>query len=199
MSQVESFRYLGSLVSEDGRCDKEIRARIGMAKSNFGKMRKLLSNMSLNKKLRLRLLECYVWSGLLYGCETWNISKEMSRRLEATEMWFLRRMMRVPWTARRTNQAVLEMAGTSRRLLSKIRKRQLRYVGHVLRGDSMEKVCLMGMIEGNRARGRQRIKYLDGIKTLVGVRNVGEVVRLAEDREGWRSIVANVNVDTAHR
>ena len=114
-------------------------------------------------------------------------------------MWFLRRMMRVPWTARRTNQAALELAGTSRRLMNKIRKRQLRYVGHVLRGESLEKHCLMGMIEGNRARGRQRIKYLDGIKTLVGVRNVGEVVRLAEDREGWRSIVANVNVDTAHR
>ena len=72
-------------------------------------------------------------------------------------------------------------------------------MGHVLRGESLEKQCLMGMIEGSRARGRQRIKYLDGIKTLVGVRNVGEVVRLAEDREGWRNIVANVNVDTAHR
>ena len=155
LSQVESFRYLGSLVDEDGRCDKEIRARIGMAKSNFGKMRKLLTNLSLNRQLRLRLLECYVWSGMLYGCESWNISKEMSKRLEAAEMWFLRRMMRVPWTARRTNQAVLEMAGTSRRLMSKIRKRQLRYVGHVLRGESLEKHCLMGMIEGNRARGRQ--------------------------------------------
>ena len=88
---------------------------------------------------------------------------------------------------------------TSRRLMSKIRKRQLRYVGHVLRGESLEKHCLMGMIEESRARGRRRIKYLDGIKTLIGVRNVGEVFRLAEDREGWCNIVANVNVDTAYR
>ena len=96
-------------------------------------------------------------------------------------MWFLRRIMRVPWTPKRTNQVVLEMAGTSRRFMKKIRKRQLRYVG--LRGEILENNSLMGMIEGNRARGRQRIKYLDGIKTLVGVRNDGEVVRLAEDRQ----------------
>ena len=103
------------------------------------------------------------------------------------------------WTASRTNQAVLEMAGTSRSLMKKIRKRQLRYVGHVQRGESLEKQCLMGMIKGSRARGRKRIKYLDGIRTLVGVRNGGEVVRLGEDREGWRNIVANVHVNTAHR
>ena len=197
--QVDKFRYLGSLVSEDGRCDDEIRARIGMAKSDFGSMRRILTNMSLGGQLRLRLLRCYVWSGLMYGCESWNISTEMQKKLEATEMWFLRRMWRVPWTARRSNVEVLRMAGTSRMLLSTIRKRQLKYLGHVLRGRSLEKDCLLGMIEGTRARGRQRRKYMDAINTLVGRGCIGEVVRLAGDREGWRAIVANVNIDTAHR
>ena len=92
------------------------------------------------------------------------------------------------------------MAGTSRMLLSTIRKRQLKCLGHVLRGRSLEKDCLLGMVEGTRARGRQRIKYMDAMKTLVGQRCIGAVVRLAENREGWRTIVANVNTqDTARR
>ena len=164
-----------------------------MAKTNFGKMRGILTNMSLNTELRVRILKSYVWSTLLYGCESWTIKADMRRRLEATEMWFLRRMLRVPWTARRTNEEVLQMAGVSRQLMFTIRKRQLGYLGHVLRGSSLEKDCLLGFIEGTRARGRQRIKYLDIIKMLVGAQSAGEVVRLAEDRRRWRSIVANAN------
>ena len=80
--------------------------------------------------------------------------------------------------------------------MKKIRKRHLRYAGHVLREESLEKQCLMGLIEGNIARGRLIIKYLDGIKTLVGVRNAGGVVHLAEDREARHNIVAKVNVET---
>lgn len=199
LKQVESFRYLGSLVNEDGRCDSEIRSRIGIAKANFGSMRKILTNMSLDIQLRMRLLRCYVWSGLLYGCESWNMSSVMQKRLEATEMWFIRRMLRVPWTARRTNAEVLRMAGTSRKLVTTIRQRQLRYLGHVLRGDNLEKDCLLGTIEGTRARGRQRIKYMDGIKTLVGCNGIGEVIRLAQNREEWRSIVSNVRIDMEPR
>ena len=199
LNQVETFRYLGSLVSEDGRCDAEVRARIGMAKANFGNMRNVLTNMSLDIHLRMRILRCYVWSGLLYGCESWNLSKVMQKRLEATEMWFIRRMLRVPWTARVTNTNVMQRAGTSRKLVTTIRQRQLRYLGHVLRGRTLEKDCLLGAIEGTRARGRQRIKFMDGIKTLVGCSGIGEVIRLAQNREEWRNIVANVNIDTAPR
>ena len=92
----------------------------------------------------------------------------MGKKLEAVERWFLRRMLRVPWTARRTNQEVLQMAGTSRQLMGTIRRRQLGHLGHTLRGTTLEKDCLLGVVEGTRARGRQRLKYMDGIKTLVG-------------------------------
>ena len=91
MKQVTKFRYLGSLVTEDGKCDAEIKARIGMAKANFGKMRDLLTNLNLNIRLRERMVRCYIWSGMLYGCESWTISAVMKKRLEATEMWLLRR------------------------------------------------------------------------------------------------------------
>ena len=199
LKQVETFRYLGSLVCEDARCDAEIKTRIGIAKANFGSMRKVLTNMNISIHLRLRLLRCYVWSGLLYGCESWNISSEMQKRLEATEMWFIRRMLRVPWTARRTNVEVMRMAGTSRKLVTTIRQRQLRYLGHVLRAESLEKDCLLGTVEGTRARGRQRLKYMDGIKKLVGCSGIGEVIRLAQNREEWRIIIDNVYIDTSSR
>ena len=123
--QVNSFRYLGSIISEDGRCDADIKSRIAMAKGNFGKMRRIITNLSLGMNIRLRLLKCYVWSTLLYGCEDWNISGVMRRRLEAAEMWFIRMMLRIPWTARRTNEEVLGMAGTERVLMTTIRRRQL--------------------------------------------------------------------------
>ena len=123
LKQVTPCKYLGSVIDENGGCDKEIRAIIGMAKANFGEMRNLLASLNLDKLLRTRLLKCYVWSGLLYGCESLTISNDMQKRLEATEMWLLRTMLRVPWKARRTNLLVLRTAGTTRKQITFIRQR----------------------------------------------------------------------------
>ena len=154
-------QLLVSLVTEDGKCDAEIKTRIGMTKLNFGKMRDLLTNLNLNIRQRERRVRCYIWSGMLYGCESWTISAVMKKRLEATEMWLSGRMMRVRWTARLFNQQVLQMSGTSRLMMTKIRQMQLRHVGHVLRSRSLAKDCLLGTIEGTRAGGRQRMKLMD--------------------------------------
>ena len=97
-------------------------------------------------------------------------------------MRLLRRMMRVPWTARRSNQLALQMVGTLRLMMTPIRQRQLRYVGHILRSRSLAKECLLGTKEGTRARGTQRMKLMDGVKAVVGCGNLGEVDRIAEDR-----------------
>ena len=171
-----------------------------MAKANFGKMRNILTDLSLNVQLKGRLVRnYYIWSGMLYGCECWTISAIMQKRLEAAEMWFLRRMMRVPWTARRTNAQVLQMARTARTLMTTIRQRQIGYLGHVLRSRSLGKDCFLGMIEGTRARGRQRMKFMDGVKAVVGCGSIAEFVRMAEDRARWRYIVANVNIQASAR
>ena len=199
LNQVSSFKYLGSLVSEDGKCDPDIRVRTGMAKTAFGQLRKILTSLAINIRTRVRVLKAYVWSVLLFGCEAWTISKEMRKRLQAAEMWFYRRMLRVPWTARRTNQEILQRAGVSREVMTIIRKRQLGFLGHILRGNGREKDCLLGMVEGRRARGRQRTKFMDGIKEFIGCERMDGVLRLAEDRSAWRSIVANINEDTALR
>lgn len=193
IKQVDNFKYLGSTITDKAECGKEIKIRIAQAKTAFGKMRKILTNLSMNMNLRLRLMKCYVWSTLLYGSETWTMKKDMKKRLEAMEMWILRRMMRIPWTARITNEEVMRRAGVQRELMKEIRKRQLHFLGHALRAEGLERECLLGKIEGTRARGRQRIKFMDAILMELGDgRRVVDLVRLADDRQRWRSMVSNV-------
>ena len=132
-----------------------------MGKAGFGHIRTLLANLGI--ETRMRLLKMYVWSVILFGWDGWTISKKMRRRLEAAEMWFIRRRMRIPWTARRTNNEVLQMARGCRELLTVIRRRQIGFIGCILRGNDLERVCLLGMIEGKKARGRQIMKYMDSI------------------------------------
>ena len=141
-----------------------------------------MTSKSLHMQLRLRIPKNYIWSGLLYGCESWTIKFVVKKKMKAIKICFLRRMFKVPYIATRTNLAVLEMAGTLRQLMTSIRRRQLRHVGYTLRGTSLEKVCLPGVVQGIRAREEHRLKYMDGIKSLMRCRAAGEVVRLADDR-----------------
>ena len=110
--------------------------------------------------LKMRTLKTYIWSVLLYGCECWTISNNIEKKLDATEMWFLRRLMRISWTDRKTNEEVLQLAETKRSLMTTIRKRQLKFVGHINRKNGLEKTVLCGKIEGKRSRGRQRTTYI---------------------------------------
>ena len=90
IEQVNSFNYLGSMLTSDGRCEKEIRRRIGMAKTSFNQMSPVLKDRKLSIPLKVRLLKCFIWSVLLYGCESWTLSAALTRTIEATEMWFYR-------------------------------------------------------------------------------------------------------------
>ena len=115
-------------------------------------------------------------------------------------MWFLRRMLRIPWTARMTNERVMELAGVRRELVAEVRKRQLKFLGHVLRHDCLEKDVFLGKIEGTRGRGGQRITFGSSlIRDIPGEMTVAGLVRLAQDRGRWRSMVAHVNQDMAPR
>ena len=116
IEQVNSFNYLGSMLTSDGRCEKEIRRRIGMAKTSFNQMSPVLKDRKLSIPLKVRLLKCFIWSVLLYGCESWTLSAALTRNIEATEMWFYRRMLRVSYTAHETNISVLQRMGQERQL-----------------------------------------------------------------------------------
>ena len=200
VKQDNNFVYLGSTVTSDGRCEKEIEKRISMAKGTFQKMRNILTNRYINIRTRVRAVKMYVWSVMLYGCETWTISKKLERKIEAAEMWFWRRMLKVPWTARMRNDEVLDRVDAGREIMRTIRRRQLRFLGHVLRRDGLENVSMTGKIDGRRARGRQRQKFMDGILAELGNGwTSGRVIQLARDRKGWQTMIANVIDDTALR
>ena len=130
---------------------------------------------------------------MLYGSETWTISKIMQKRLEAAEMWFLRRMMKISWTERKTNEQVLHMMSTRRNLMNIIRKRQLEFFGHIMRKNGLENLVVTGRVEGSRARGRQRLKFLDGLVECAKklVIDCNDMIRTTGDRTRWKSVVAN--------
>lgn len=185
VEQVKQFRYLGSLISEDGTCEAELKSRIAMAKDAFNKRRELLTKrMSIN--LKKRIIKIIVWSVALYGSETWTLRKKERDKLEAFEMWTWRNMMKISWQEHKTNDYVLQTVGERRKILEMIMERKKKWLGHILRGESLVRDVLEGRLEGSRGRGRPRIMMLDDI---TGHRTYAEIKRIAMDRETWRKFI----------
>jgi hypothetical protein len=182
IEQVESFRYLGHTMTDDGRCEKEINSRIAQAKDAFGERKELLTK-SLEKSTKVKIVKTLVWSTLLYGSETWTLKKEDIRKLEALEMWLWRRMEKISWTDKVSNVEVLGRVGVERELINMLRSRKKSWIGHVLRGDGLLKEVIEGRMEGSKPRGRPRMGMLDDLIT----RSYVDMKRKTEDREGWKS------------
>ena len=148
------------MFTPDGRCVQAVRQRIGIAKSAFTSLDKVLKSRDIKLQLRIRVLKCYVWSTLLYGWETWTLTSDLMKQLEAAEIWFLRRMLRISYKDRVTNEEVLRRANVDRTLMKDIVNRQMKFFRYVIKKDELENVVVTGFIEGKRARGRQREPYL---------------------------------------
>jgi hypothetical protein len=185
VDEVREFKYLGSWIAADGKCEKEIKCRIGMAKAAWETKKRLLSG-PLDLGLKKRLLKCYVWSVFAYGAETWTLRKRDMERIEAFEMWCWRRLMKISWVEKVTNKEVLQRVQENRSLLGDIIKRKRNWLGHVLRHDCLLKDMLEGSVEGKNKRGRKRTKMVDSIKAGGSYE---EMRRKAWDREGWRNLV----------
>ena len=185
INQTETFTYLGTLITEDGKCTKEIKCRIAQSKTAFTNLKKILTNKKVPFKTRFRVLRCYVWPVLLYACETWTLNLESKKLLESVEMWYLRKMERISYTAHKTNEFVLSKTQKSRMILRDIETRQFKFFGHVIRKCDLEETILSGYINGNRSRGRSRKTYLDDISEKLK-RSRAECIRIAKKREEWR-------------
>ena len=166
LENVESFKYLGSMLTNDGRCTCEIKFRIAMTKETFNKKTLFTSILELN--LRKNLVKYYTWSTALCGAETWTVRAADKKQLESFAMWCWRRMEKISWTDYVRNEEVLLRVNEQRNILHAIRKRKANWIGHILRRNCLLKQVIEEKIkldiEVTRRQGRRRKKLLDDLK-----------------------------------
>lgn len=193
VEQVSSFKYLGTNISK--QCDprKEIRARIEQARKTFISLRTFFIRKDISLHLKIRMIGCYVFTVLLYGCEGWTLDPSTEKRIEAFEMYLYRRILKISWTQRITNIEVLNRMQKQKELLYTIKKRKIQYIGHIMRGDKYEilRLIIEGKIEGKRSIGRRQNSWLKDLRRWLNCTS-GDIFRSAVSKVQIAIWIANL-------
>ena len=193
LETVTTFTFLGSVIEREGKCDMEIKRRVALGKTAMNGMEKIWKDKNVRIDTKKRLVRALIIPIITYGSESWTMTKKMEKKINACEMWIWRKMLRISWTEKRTNDWVRKTADIveDESLLQSMLRARLRFFGHVMRSNGLEKEMMLACGEGCRKQGRPRKRWMDTIHETTGM-NLADLRDATVDRVKWRGLVVSV-------